>query len=259
METNSKFLSGGVCDAARVPVGPKLQWDKESLAYACLSGQVHMRLKSAAHYSGIMEHLLRTQYQVQLTVDYFGGSDQQADVTVNHMRLSQREQKQAEQLIHDSVKYPAAATVDMLQTEAEVTALKLQTISFRKVGAEPAVRKKLYVWRMVHDLYQVSDIGLCDKEFFESYVSSFVESESGKKMQRYYALQRLHHAVYQESSEVFTNIAQSRRAWGQSVSQPLHGLTPQHTATISRPSQWAGCWICWTAIGGSRCFAKKFS
>ena len=135
-------------------------------------------------------------------------------MTVNHMRLSQREQKQAEQLIHNDVKYPAPATVDMLQTEAEMTALKLQTISFRKAGAEPVVRQKLYVWRMVHELYQVSDISLCDKEFFESYVSSYVESESGKKMQRYYALQRLHHAVYRESSEVFNKYRSKQESLG---------------------------------------------
>ena len=205
METNYKFLSVGVCDADRVPVGPKLQWDKESLAYACLSGQVHMRLKSAAHYSGIMEHLLRTQYQVKLAVVPYGGAVQhRSDMDVKYMRLSQRKQKKVEKLIHDNVKYPASATVDMLRTEEEYTACKLQAVSFRKAGAEPVVRQKLYVWRMVHELYQVSD-SLCDQELFESYVSSFVESESSDMVHQFYALQRLHHAVHRESSVVFDN------------------------------------------------------
>ncbi len=69
MDTDFKFMSCGIRSAARafqhgVGGSATLEWDTESLAYECLSGQVHMRLKSMAYYSGIMAELLRTRYQV---------------------------------------------------------------------------------------------------------------------------------------------------------------------------------------------------
>ena len=200
--TNFKFMSRGITTAARdARFDPASNdFDTDSLAYECLSGFVHMRLKSMAHYSGILREVIEERYHVPLTVQEYhmesGGVPR--DLAISHTRLSAKEAKVAEKAIADSVRYPKAASANMLG-EASAIALRIQT-NYGKSGTA-AQRQQLHVYAMVTERFGVV-LDDCDAAFFKDYVGTFVESEAEGMVKQFYALQRFHHALNKTAGEL---------------------------------------------------------
>ena len=220
--TSFNFLSSGLRSAARAfnSESMRFDYDRGSMAYEALTGVVHMRHKSMAHFTEILTESLRRDYAVHTTVTSFAAPL----AALDHSKRSNKEKRDDEEARADAVRFPACSAV-IDDFRAEILAEQ------RKTAMEPLSDEQLqqlHVHGMVSARYGV-DPALCDGHFLDAYVQTAFNKEDERMTRQFYAFQRFHvarqqslHQLSAKYRELLKNLKKQNQSAMAMYNAPMH-------------------------------------